>query len=162
MMQVPRAKAMNALVLHQRGGRFIDKLTALIAWVVKHRETIMSILGFVVMFAEDGTPTLVDKDKWDKAQAEKDNEPERAETDETPNGETVEDFLNPELGEPHDEVPVLVTNESVVKREDAEKGLDKLVKLNEEMGLYDIGANEVEDGTLTKEEFDSMDDDELR
>ena len=159
MMDPIRAKALNDHVLTHRGGRFIDKMTALITWLIRHRETILNILGFVIMFAEDGSPKLVDKDEYDAEQAKAEKEAaEKARKDGvTPDGEKVEDFLNPELGEPHDEVPVLVTNESVISREAAEKCMDELVKMNEDAGLYDLGAN-----ALSKEEFDEMSDDDLR
>ena len=137
-----RAKKLQNLFAANRGARFVEKLAALAQWIFLHRETIMSILGFVVLFADNGTPRLVDKDEHEAKLAE---EAEKAEAErtrrrgkrkpakKTPDGEKVEDFLD-------DEVPVLVTNESVISREAAEKCMDELVKMNEDAGLYDADA----------------------
>ncbi len=62
MTDVARAKNLQNLFARNRGARFVDRLAALISWVMKHKSEIFRILGLVVLFAEDGTPYLVDED----------------------------------------------------------------------------------------------------
>lgn len=145
-------KRLNMHFTQKRGHRWANRLQAFAAWLWQNREAILQILGLVIMFAEDGTPTLREEKELDPETAKqaKYNLGRRAPT-KTPDGEKVEDFT-----EPSDEVPTLVTNESVVPKEDAEKALDELVKINEEAGFYDIGLSA--DESLHEE----SDDDEVQ
>jgi hypothetical protein len=168
--QPHRANELNKLFLAHKGNRFVDKLQALCQWLFLHRETIMSILGFVVMFADDGTPLeLVDAETHAKQEAEK-----AEATDKTPDGEDVYDFITKEEIESNEqynlglvmaeaveadaasnEVPDLGVGENLISREAVEKGLAELVELNQDMGLYDIGQVSI-DRADTEDDVDEV------
>ena len=74
------------LFARNRGARFVDRINALIAWIKKHQNEILSILGLVVVFLDDGSTRLVDEDE-----AREQEGPQRDPTV-TPDGEPVEDF----------------------------------------------------------------------
>lgn len=158
-------KRLNVHFTQKRGHRWAEKLQAFASWLWQNREAILQILGVVIMFADDGTPTLKDEKELDQETLAKAryNLGRRAPT-KTPEGEKVEDFT--------DVVPKLVTNESVMKKEDAEKGLDELVKMNQEAGSYDIGLNsetlhsgseddEVQSGETSSEATDRQQSDDV-
>ena len=127
---------LNVAFTENRGHRWANRLQAFARWLWENREAILRILGVVIMFADDGTPQLVDADELDAKTLKeaKQKLAKRKPMKYTPHGEKVEDFT-----EPSDEVPTLVTNESVVPKESVEKNLDELTKLNQGAGLYDIG-----------------------
>lgn len=134
-----RYQQLNVTFTNNRGHRWANRLQSFARWLWENREAILQILGLVIMFAEDGTPIVKEESELDPdtLKQAKQNLAKRKPTKFTPHGEKVEDFT-----EPSDEVPTLVTNESVVPKESVEKNLDELTKLNQEAGLYDVGLNE--------------------
>lgn len=53
-------RALNDYYSTNQGNRWVDRLKVWSDWLWKHREAIFRILGLVVLFAEDGTPTVKD------------------------------------------------------------------------------------------------------
>jgi hypothetical protein len=107
----------------------------------------MSILGLIVMFADDGTPIgVVDKDEYE---AEKAKGPA---VKETPDGEKVEDFLELDEEEVDEDEWFDIEDEwdddepedfdaAFINTEKRVKALDEMVRTNQETGQYDIGIN---------------------
>ncbi|MCP4897558.1 MAG: hypothetical protein GY906_11350 [bacterium] len=123
------AQAVNRFYYKNRGVRVIERLKLLADWIWKHREGILEILGFVIMFAEDGRPMLRDKAeveaeelervKKEKALAKRKAAADRKKAEavsETPDGEKVEDFTS------------------------REEVLDELTTESERKRMYDIGG----------------------
>lgn len=147
--------AANRLYHERRGNKIVDRFRSWMMWVWKHREAIMQVLGIIIMFADDGTPVVQDarekpEDKKDEKTTKVVVETVHGVKDEvevpktTPDGEPVEDFVEDTDGEAReegneeveaegqvDEVPTLVTNESVVPRDYNIGSTSRLHELNE-------------------------------
>lgn len=114
-----RYQKLNMHFTQERGFRWAEKLQAFARWLWEHREAILRILGLVLLFADDGTPTLKDEKELDADTIKRANEnlAKRKPTKWTPNGEKVIDFTET-------------------------TAVEELTKEAQEAGLYDIGVNE--------------------
>jgi len=54
-------RQVNEFYTSHKGHKWIGKVKMFADWLWKYREEILQILGFVIMFAEDGRPMLRDK-----------------------------------------------------------------------------------------------------
>ena len=115
----------------KRGNRIIDRFKAFCDWLWLHRESILEILGIVIMFADDGQPIGV--------QLKEDVEKEKAErVTETPNGEKVEDFLELDEEDKDEDEWFDIADEW---EDDDEDPLDEMTRISQETGQYDLGIN---------------------
>jgi hypothetical protein len=117
---------LNVEFTNKRGHRWANRLQSFARWLWENREIILQILGVVIMFAEDGTPIVVEEEKLDEKTLKeaKQNLAKRKPTKYTPHGEKVEDFTD-------------------------EEALDEISKINQETRQYDLG---LEDNPLLKPE----------
>lgn len=139
-------QSLNVHFSQKRGGRWADKLQAFAAWLWQNREAILRILGLIILFAEDGTPTLKEVGELDEAtlQEAKQNLASRKPTKLTPHGEKVEDFT-PEGGRGYDigleDNPLVKESdkkpEPKAKRKKAEKNVE--VQLGTDSGEDVVG-----------------------
>lgn len=128
MADFKRYQQLNVAFTNARGHRWAGRLQAFANWLWENREIILQILGLVIMFADDGTPTVRDESELDEEtlKSAKQNLAKRKPTKFTPSGEKVEDFTS----EP--------------EKTDSEKALDTLTAEAQEQGFYDIGLNPTE------------------
>jgi hypothetical protein len=89
---------LNVAFTNNRGHRWANRLQAFARWLWENREIILQILGVIIMFADDGTPIVVDESELDAKTLKeaKQNLAKRKPTKYTPHGEKVEDFTEPE------------------------------------------------------------------
>lgn len=90
---------LNVAFTNNRGHRWANRLQSFARWLWENREVILQILGLVIMFAEDGTPRVVDADELDAETLKeaKQKLAKRKPMKYTPHGEKVEDFLDEEV-----------------------------------------------------------------
>jgi hypothetical protein len=114
-----RYQSLNVEFTNNRGHRWANRLQSFANWLWENREAILRILGLVIMFADDGTPRVVDADELDEETLKRarQNLAKRKPTKVTPHGEKVEDFTET-------------------------SPLDEITSDAQEAGLYDIGLNE--------------------
>lgn len=128
MANADNYKRLNLMFTQQRGHRWVNRLQTFAKWLWENREAILQILGLVIMFAEDGTPTVKDvkdfENDGEKLREIKQNLSKRKPTKLTPHGEKVEDFVDPV---------------AEAKRMEA---METLTSEAQEAGLYDIGLDE--------------------
>lgn len=133
-MDINRAKELNKVYTINRGHRFVEKLKMFGKWLYTHREEIFRILGVVVMLMDDGTPKLMTVEDAEKLEASRKPKPKRKpkkkKPTETPDGETVYDFMTPEVAE---EVTELIEEGNLENKgeEDASGTLPKEVDCEE-------------------------------
>lgn len=100
-------EAINRHYWKNNGWRVVEKIKNFGKWLWQHREEILRILGIIVMFADDGTPTIHDKDDWEKKNGvdNKDGKKTRLPDpeDEVPPPDEVEDFTDEEPAEEEEE-----------------------------------------------------------
>lgn len=88
----------NRFYWEKKGWRVVERIKSLGRWIWENREMLMRILGIIVMFADDGTPTVRDADDdnvGDKTEEEHEVRMPDAK-DEVAPPEEVEDFTDPE------------------------------------------------------------------
>jgi hypothetical protein len=162
-------KLLNAHFTEQRGQRWANRLQAFAKWLWANREAILQILGIVIMFAEDGTPTVKDANELDGETVKQ----ARANLSQkkpmkTPHGEKVEDFTE-EKPKPKRKRK----SKPKVEKMDSETALDTLTAEAQEQGFYDLGLSEnplhkeekndeVQSGEASSEATDRLKSDELQ
>lgn len=131
LRDVRKYRELNDYFNQNQGRRWINRSKIFMDWLWKHRDAILSILGLVLTFADDGTKTLR---RVEDVEAEKEKAEKGEATEETPDGEEIEDFTDT----PSDSVPDLGVGENTVPSS-ADSDLADLKAYN--AGLpYDIGA----------------------
>lgn len=145
MAEANRYQQLNVRFTEKRGQRWANRLQSFARWLWENREAILQILGVVIMFAEDGTPTVKEESELspETVTEAKRNLSKRKPT-KTPHGEKVEDFTEEKPKPRRKRKPKVVKTES-------EKALDTLTAEAQEQGFYDLG---LADNPLYKEEKD--------
>jgi len=145
MAEQTNYKLLNMHYTDQRGQRWANRLQAFAKWLWANREAILKILGVVIMFAEDGTPTVRDANELDgetvtQARANL----SKKKPMKTPHGEKVEDFTEEKPKPKRKRKP-----KAKVVETESETALDTLTAEAQEQGFYDLG---LADNPLHKEE----------
>lgn len=119
---------LNVAFTNNRGHRWANRLQSFARWLWENREVILQILGLVIMFAEDGTPRVVDADELDAETLKeaKQKLAKRKPMKYTPHGERVEDFLDEEVQRNQDsgQYDIGLQDNPLIKRE----GGDEIAK----------------------------------
>lgn len=98
----------NRFYWEKKGWRVVERIKSLGRWIWENREMLMRILGIIVMFADDGTPTVRDADDdnvGDKTEEEHEVRMPDAK-DEVAPPEEVEDFTDQEAFGEYDAEPL--------------------------------------------------------
>lgn len=98
----------NRFYWEKKGWRVVERIKSLGRWIWENREMLLRILGIIVMFADDGTPTVRDADDdnvGDKTEEEHEVRMPDAK-DEVAPPEEVEDFTDQEAFGEYDAEPL--------------------------------------------------------
>lgn len=157
LKETRRYHNLNTFFSKQRGHRWSERLQNFIAWLWKHREAILQILGLVIMFADDGTP-YAEKEEVAKAkEAEKAKPKRKRRPKKTPDGEKVEDFTESKDATSYD-IGITTPEGS----EDAEG--DRLQEREEETREEtqgEVSSDEVQSGEAGSEATDRLKSDDV-
>lgn len=147
LADINRYREVNTHFTKARGHKWVNRLQSFIKWLWENQETILKILGIVIMFADDGTPYARKEEDVaaEKAEAEKKKKPRKKKPapKKTPDGEKVIDFTS------------------------REEVLDELTSEAQELGLYDVGLtsgaenDEVQSGETSSEATDRLKSDDV-
>ena len=113
----------NRFYWEKKGWRVVERIKSLGRWIWENREMLMRILGIIVMFADDGTPTVRDADDdnvGDKTEEEHEVRMPDAK-DEVAPPEDVEDFTDLEAFGDEDAEPLRSQEDCEETCEDCEQ-----------------------------------------
>ncbi len=148
LADINRYREVNTHFTKARGHKWVNRLQSFIKWLWENQETILKILGIVIMFADDGTPYARKEEDVAAEKKKKPRKKKKPAPKTTPDGEEVIDFT----------ITPSKTVKGVFLKSDAMP--------EDESGWYDIGLSgaendEVQPGETSSEATDRLKSDDL-